>query len=128
MARGGAAGDAPSALVADFTEAAAGGESGVPTVVPGSPIRKLWAEACFHAGAACLARGDRSGAQENFRLAYQWYDSEIRYTYHGKLLFIRMQNSVAWPAWISLSSGEAEDAPADFRGGHLLRDAGKERS
>ena len=68
--------------------------------------RKLWAEAYFHAAALRLAEGDRQTALEGFLRAYNCYDNEERYTYHGRLICNRMRQDPAWPAWIAVSSNE----------------------
>ncbi len=70
---------------------------------------KLWGEAYFHGAAMALAAGDRPKARDYFRQAYRSFDSELRYAYHGKLLWTRMQADPLWPAWIS--------APEDRREG-----------
>jgi hypothetical protein len=61
---------------------------------------RLWGEACFHTGALRLAAGDRDGAAAEFRRAQRSYDSETRYTYHGKLLSVLMQIDPTGPDWI----------------------------
>ncbi|MCK4657920.1 MAG: protein kinase [Phycisphaerae bacterium] len=68
---------------------------------------RLWGELHFHAAAMNLADGDREGALAEFRRAYRSFDGEQRYTYHAKLIWIRMRNDPAWPAWIAVSSREA---------------------
>ena len=60
---------------------------------------RLWGEAAFHRAALDLARGDRDAALEGFRRAYRSFDSELDYSFHGKLLFIKMTLNPSWPAW-----------------------------
>jgi len=74
---------------------------------------KLWGEAAFHAGTLRLARGDREAAREEFRGAYRSFGGELGYSYHGKLLFIKMQVVPSWPSWITAPANvDAEAAPA----------------
>ena len=50
----------------------------------------LWGEAHFHTAALRLARDDHPSAIAGFRRAYRSFDSERRYSYHGKLLWRRL--------------------------------------
>jgi tetratricopeptide (TPR) repeat protein len=74
---------------------------------------KLWGEAHFHLGALRLAAGDRSGAAEHFLRAYRSFDGEQRYTYHAKILWVQMQENLAWPPWVGISLGEQPQGPTD---------------
>ena len=65
--------------------------------------RKLWGEARFHAAALRLVEGDREAALESFLYAYRSFDSELRYTYHAKLIYNKMRQDPAWPPWITAS-------------------------
>lgn len=66
---------------------------------------KLLAEAHFHAAAMALATGRRHRALEHFGEAYRSFDSQMRYTFHSKLIFERMRMEPEWPPWISATSG-----------------------
>jgi len=72
---------------------------------------KLWGEAYFHAAARLLAAGDRPRAMEYLDRAYRSFDDDRRYTYHARLLYIRMRESASWPPWIVLSSTCAPAEP-----------------
>jgi serine/threonine protein kinase len=74
---------------------------------------KLWGEAHFHLGALRLAAGDRSGAAEHFLRAYRSFDGEQRYTYHAKILWVQMQENVAWPRWAGVSLEQQSPGPID---------------
>jgi hypothetical protein len=74
---------------------------------------KLWGEAHFHAAALKLAEGDRPAALAGFRRARRSFDSELRYTFHGQLIAIRMRQDPDWPAWIPAREHPAPDAPTD---------------
>lgn len=65
---------------------------------------KLLGEAYFHAGALRLANGDRAGAREAFLEAYRSFDTEMRYTYHARVVCVQMQNYLDWPPWVLVSS------------------------
>ena len=73
---------------------------------------RLSGEAHFHHGALQLARGDRTAALASFQRAYRSFDSELRYTFHAKLAYIRMEGDPSWPAWIATPSGEPKASPA----------------
>jgi serine/threonine protein kinase len=64
---------------------------------------KLWGEAYFHAAAQRLAEGDRPAAREAFQEAYRSFDSEARYSYHARLIMVKMAQDRDWPTWISVS-------------------------
>jgi serine/threonine protein kinase len=76
---------------------------------------KLWGEAYFHAAARALAAGDRARALEYLDRAYRSFDDDRRYTYHAKLLYVRMRESASWPPWIVLSSTSAPAEPHSGR-------------
>ncbi len=66
--------------------------------------RRLLSEAWFHEAALRLGAGDRDGARAALEEAYRCFDGEERYTYHARLLLVRMQENANWPAWIPVSS------------------------
>ncbi len=73
---------------------------------------RLSAEAAFHEAVRRLAAGDRSGAAVALTGAYRSFDGENRYTYHARILLVRMQKSADWPPWLTLSySLEQSAAP-----------------
>jgi serine/threonine protein kinase/predicted Zn-dependent protease len=75
---------------------------------------KLWGEAEFHAAVLLLSEGDREDAMVHLRRAYRSFDSEMRYTYHAKLLLRKMQQDPAWPGWLRLSWVHTREAvPGD---------------
>jgi predicted Ser/Thr protein kinase len=61
---------------------------------------RLRGELAFHLAAVRLAEGDRAGALDAFRRAYRSFDEETRYTYHAKLVCVKMDADPAWPVWI----------------------------
>ncbi len=103
----------------------------LPTLVEladGAPTPwKLWGEAHFHAGVARLAAGDRPGALEMFRTAYRSFDGEERYTFHAKLIYVRMQKDLAWPPWLPVSWDSVPGGRADSAVTESPPPAGAER-
>jgi serine/threonine protein kinase/tetratricopeptide (TPR) repeat protein len=63
---------------------------------------RLWGEASFHAAAIHLAQGDVSAARDMLTRAYQSFDSEQRYSYHGKTLLKKLEENPFWPQWLRL--------------------------
>ena len=74
-----------------------------PLAAESSAPWKLSGEACFHAAARSLADGDRAAALDQLREAYRSFDSERRYTYHAKLLYVRLRQNPSWPPWVGVS-------------------------
>ncbi len=64
---------------------------------------KLSGEAYFHAAALSLSAGDRATALDQLREAYRSFDNEHRYTYHGKLFYVKMRQNPSWPPWVGVS-------------------------
>ncbi len=61
---------------------------------------RLLGEADFHAGAKLLAAGDRKGAKERFSSAYRSFDGWVNYTFHGRMLEVKLNHDPNWPGWI----------------------------
>jgi serine/threonine protein kinase/predicted Zn-dependent protease len=81
----------------------------------------LWGEANFHAAILHLVQGDATGARALLRRAYQSFDGEERYTYHARILLIKMEENPSWPPWLEVScnevSGDQSEQVSDDSGG-----------
>lgn len=77
---------------------------------------KLWGELYFHDALRQLAEGDRAAALESLWRAYRSFDGAIRYSYHARLLLVRLENDLAWPPWCEVTWREAPVAPAGHEG------------
>ncbi|MFH1109776.1 MAG: protein kinase, partial [Planctomycetota bacterium] len=62
--------------------------------------RKLLGEAYFHAGAKALGEGNRELAFTHFVGAYQSFDGEQAYAFHGKAVWEKMRAEPGWPPWL----------------------------
>ena len=62
--------------------------------------RKLLGEAHFHAGAKALAEGNRERAFTHFAGAYESFDGEQAYSFHGKTVWDKMRTEPGWPPWL----------------------------
>ena len=69
--------------------------------------------AWFHAGAMALGQGDRKTAQDRFLHAYRSFDGALDYTFHARILFVRMSAEPDWPGWIDVASTEAAASPRE---------------
>jgi serine/threonine protein kinase/tetratricopeptide (TPR) repeat protein len=63
---------------------------------------KLWGEAYFHHGVLQLATARDAAARDSIRKAFRSYDSEMRYTYHAKIIWQRMLDDPDWPSWATV--------------------------
>jgi len=64
--------------------------------------RKLRAEAHFHVAMKDLAEGRRDQAVLHFTEAYLSFDNELRYTFHAKVLLVKLRSAPDWPAWLGM--------------------------
>lgn len=69
------------------------------------------AEAFFHAAAIALAEGRRAEAVGLFDRSYRCFDGERRYTFHAKILCVKLKDP-AWPPWLCMPSGDEPSASA----------------
>lgn len=65
-----------------------------------STPRKLLAEAHFHAAIKALSIGDRGEVLRRLGKAYHSFDSELRYTFHARIIHEKMLNEPDWPVWM----------------------------
>ena len=68
---------------------------------------RLRGEADFHEAVLLLSKGDRDIALAKLREAFRSFDSELRYTYHAKLLLGKMRRDPSWPEWITDQTAES---------------------
>jgi serine/threonine protein kinase len=61
------------------------------------------AEAWFHAAARDLCEGRREQAVAGFKSAFNCYDGEARYTYHAKIIHVKLKDP-DWPPWLVQSA------------------------
>lgn len=71
---------------------------------------KLMGEAWFHAGLKSLAAGDRSTAAAALQQSYQSFDSALGFSFHSRILVIKLSADPQWPSWIP-SVPAAEQLP-----------------
>ncbi|MBN2448669.1 MAG: tetratricopeptide repeat protein, partial [Phycisphaerae bacterium] len=64
---------------------------------------KLWGEAFFHTALWDLSAGNRAACVAELRRAHRSFDGEINYTYHARLLLVKMQQNSSWPTWNGVS-------------------------
>ena len=65
-----------------------------------STPRKLVAEAHFHAAIKAWSTGNREEVVRRLGKAYHSFDSELRYTFHARIIHEKMLNEPNWPAWM----------------------------